>query len=144
MKLILLLIVAYSTCLISCTKKQDEPATPILNFFKSVTTGDSAGVINSFNSTLRQEYLAKKDSTSYLKQILVNWKGAHADISIKEVKIDSMFPDMAKVYVRAIYTGKEVPGIDSAYFMVNKEENEWRLSSLIPHRDKHCFYCKRY
>jgi len=119
--------------LIGCSKKEDDPSAPVVNFFKSATAGDSAGVINSFASTLREQFLSGKDT---IRQILENWKGVHADVKVKEIKLDSTSLNMAKVYIRAVYTGIQLPPSDSIFFYVAKENNEWKLSSLMPHRDK--------
>jgi hypothetical protein len=136
----ILIALALFVSLIGCAKKEviaDDPSAPVMSFFKSATAGDSAGVMNSFASTLREQFLSEKDTAKNMRQILKNWKGTHADVKVKEVKIDSASPNLAKIYIRAVYTGdKPLPPSDSIFFYVAKEDNEWRLSSLIPHRDK--------
>lgn len=136
----ILFVLTLCIYLIGCAKKElkestDTPSAPVVNFYKFVTAGDSAGVINSFASTLREQFLSDKDTTT-VRHMLENWKGVHADVKVKDVKIDSTTPNLAKIYIRAVYTGKTLPVSDSIFFYVIKEDNEWKLSSLMPHRDE--------
>ena len=137
MKTILFLIIALFTTLVGCAKhNDDEPSKAVLNFYKSATAGDSAGFVNSFTSTIREASISTPDTAHLIKHQLEVWKGTQVEVKIREVKIDNLSPNMAKVYYMAKLTGKENRTMDSVYLIVFKEEDGWKIGSMFPMRDK--------
>ncbi len=114
--------------LAACGKKDDDPAAPVVNYFKSVTARDSAGVMNNLSSNLREAFLSSKDSTQNMRALLDMWKGNKVEVAVINVKRDNDMPNTAKVYLSTKSSAKD--GIDSSYYLVVKEDNEWRLSTL--------------
>jgi hypothetical protein len=136
-KLKSLLTITLFVSLFGCAKHdEDEPSTPVLNFYKSATAGDSAGFVNSFTSTIRETPISPTDTAYTVKHQLEGWKGTHVEVKIREVKIDSLIPNMAKVYFMAKMTGKKNRTMDSVYLIVFKEEDGWKIGSMFPMKDK--------
>jgi len=132
-----LLTITLFVSLFGCAKRnEDEPSTPVLNFYKSATAGDSTGFVNSFTSTIRESSNSISDTALIIKHQLEAWKGTQVEVKIRSVKIDSLSPNMAKVYYMAKFTGKENRTMDSVYLIVFKEEDGWKIGSMIPMKDK--------
>ncbi|MDP4221519.1 MAG: hypothetical protein Q8916_00810 [Bacteroidota bacterium] len=137
MKLTSLIALAFLLSAAGCAKHEDDPSAVVLSYYKAATGGDSAGYINSFSSTIREQMLTATDSTKTVKFQLQYWKGSQADVKIREVHIDSLTPHLAKVYYSAKVTGKDPFAMDSVFLIVSKEDDGWKISSSNPQRDRH-------
>lgn len=136
MKILLLFSVVIFISFVGCAKQENEPSTPVLNLYKAATAGDSVGMMKSIATVSRQQILSTTDTAFTVRHQIEDWKGTHADIKILETRIDKTLPNMAKVYFSAKFTGgKNNYTMDSVYFIVAKEDNEWRVSSINPLRD---------
>jgi hypothetical protein len=123
--------------LFGCSKPAeapDDPTVPVVSFYKAVTAGDSAGIVNSFAASLRQQLSSPTDTL--LKTAMNSWQGNRAELAIKEVVKDTSFPNMAKVYIKVTFTGTETRIMDSVYLIVFKEEGGWKLGTFNPIRDR--------
>ncbi|MDP4220065.1 MAG: hypothetical protein Q8916_14375 [Bacteroidota bacterium] len=145
MKIRILFTVAFFIFGMGCEKQENvipndpsSPSAPVLSYFNSINAQDSAGVMNSFGSALRQKTLVNTDTMrgAGIGQLLKNVKGIHYDIKITDIKIDNTNPNMAKVYVSETVSGRISHTVNSIYYSVIKEDGIWKLASSSWEKDK--------
>jgi hypothetical protein len=120
---------------VGCAKHEEDPWAPIVNYYKSLNAGDSAGIVDCFESPMREFYINNKDTDGGIRGLLKQWNGIHAEVKIKGVKIDTLSSNLAKVYIKLTLSGKTTGTLDSVYLFVFKQYGSWKMREVIPLRD---------
>src|SRR5438876_1011795 len=111
---------------IGCSKHEDDPSTPVVNFAKAINAYDSLGMINCLSSLARDRYYDRPDTARGLDY----FKKVRMDVKVLWVEKDSNSDNQAKVFVLENLLDHEKKFADTFCYRVFKEKDGWKLMDM--------------